>query len=358
MKKWLFVMMLFLSACAVPQESQRTSYWDSMNNSEKSAFLTQQFAKSGDSNEQLKLGDAYMDGLGMPQDSEKAFYWTEKAANGWARGANYKVGIMYQKGIGVEQNSVKAAEHFLKAIERDVDKKAMIHLGEMYLNGDGVEKNIEKGISLYERAAEGGDADAQFALGKIYFNDYRVPKNIKQAHYWLTTSAKNGYSDQVNSLLNDLDKELAQAEADEQEKARKAKTELNEAIRSQSYVKQLRQKYGKRLRYETAHAQTRIQSFNIDCRANDGRYLPLENVLLAKMASLDSKQAYLTIRATNRGDDVRIYDELISADGRRMGSIPMFEINKWGELRTLADVRIEAILNSCFGSFGPIWASR
>jgi TPR repeat protein len=366
MKKWLFtMMMLSLSSCASFEEHAENDMVSGISKVIKKA-------KEGDANSQLILGDIYRNeySAGRKESFLQAIYWYEKAAEQGQTYGYYKIGNMYHHGgFGIDKDLTKSIRYYQKAAENGhVD--SMIRLGKMYLEGDGVEKDFSKGISFYKQAADNGNIHAQNELGDIYYKYATTSENLKagryqqEARYWLTKSTETPYADRANKLLNELDERIKKTRHDEQikkemeEKNKKARAELDKAIKTQSYVKQLRQKYGKRLRYETAHAQTRIQSFNIDCRANDGRYLPLENVLLAKMASLDSKQAYLTIRATNRGDDVRIYDELISADGRRMGSIPMFEINKWGELRTLADVRIEAILNSCFGSFGPIWASR
>lgn len=120
-----------------------------------------------------------------------------------------------------------------------------------------------------------------------------------------------------------------------------------------AYVQGLRGKYGNRIQFATPQARKTVEDFSLDCQAPDGRVLPLMNVMLAKLAQLDSKDSYLTARVDSRGNDVRVYDEFVQG-GKVVDSRVAFEINKWGELRSLV-ARVEALRNACFGSFGPIW---
>ena len=50
-----------------------------------------------------------------------------------------------------------------------------------YLEGIGVQKNLEKAFYWTERAAQHGDRDAQFNLGWFYENGIVVPKDLKWA---------------------------------------------------------------------------------------------------------------------------------------------------------------------------------
>lgn len=121
------------------------------------------------------------------------------------------------------------------------------------------------------------------------------------------------------------------------------------------YAQSLRAKYASRIKFETAYSRRVVEDFAIDCQARDGRSLPLMNVMLAKVDQLDGKDGYLTSRVDSRGEDVRVFDEWVEG-GRVVDSRLAFEINKWGELRTLL-ARPEAIRNACFGSYGHIWVS-
>lgn len=120
------------------------------------------------------------------------------------------------------------------------------------------------------------------------------------------------------------------------------------------HVAKLEAAYRNRLHFESDEAARIVQTFNIDCRAPDGRSLPLRNLLYARLASMDSKAAWLEIFAQERGSEVRIIDSLrgpkIPADTNTVA----FKINKWGEVRPVG-ITVEAVLNSCFGSYEPIW---
>ncbi|WP_413700292.1 tetratricopeptide repeat protein [Psychromonas sp. KJ10-10] len=54
----------------------------------------------------------------------------------------------------------------------------------MYSNGLGVLQDYKKATNWYRKAAEQGDADAQFSLGVMYNNGRGVLQDYKQAVNW------------------------------------------------------------------------------------------------------------------------------------------------------------------------------
>ena len=121
-----------------------------------------------------------------------------------------------------------------------------------------------------------------------------------------------------------------------------------------SYVSSLAGKYQDRVSFHSAFSELTVKSFHIDCGSPDGRYLPLLNVLYARVASMDSDSTYLITDIVSRGNEVRIYDTLIGKAGAMHDPSLAFEINRWGELNPVA-IRREAVMNACFGSYGEIW---
>ena len=71
--------------------------------------------------------------------------------------------------------------------------EAQIKLGEMYLHGHRVEKDIEKALWYFREAAEPGHQEAQFALGSIYLHGQDVGKDVDEATYWIGTAAQQGH---------------------------------------------------------------------------------------------------------------------------------------------------------------------
>ena len=62
----------------------------------------------------------------------------------------------------------------------------------MYYHGHGVDVNYKKAIEWYEKAAEQGDAQAQYNLGSMYYNGQGVDVNYKKAFEWFEKAAKQG----------------------------------------------------------------------------------------------------------------------------------------------------------------------
>ncbi|QXO72613.1 tetratricopeptide repeat protein [Morganella morganii] len=70
-----------------------------------------------------------------------------------------QIGLLYEEGIGFPQNYVFARYWFEKAAEQN-NADALFYLGSYYIHGSGVEKNKEKGLSLYKKASELGSPRA------------------------------------------------------------------------------------------------------------------------------------------------------------------------------------------------------
>ena len=51
-------------------------------------------------------------------------------------------------------------------------------------------KNLKAAVPFCTKAAEQGDAKAQFNLGVLYANGQGVPQDYKQAVYWHTKAAE------------------------------------------------------------------------------------------------------------------------------------------------------------------------
>src|SRR5882724_4582795 len=59
--------------------------------------------------------------------------------------------------------------------------KACTALGEMYVNGDQVPKDVNRGLELLDQALKKGSVDAAFRLGKLYDDGEAVPRDYAKA---------------------------------------------------------------------------------------------------------------------------------------------------------------------------------
>jgi len=157
----------------------------------------QRAAEKGDANAQYTLGEHYY----TEEDLNKAAYWLEKAVKQGNIEAHALLGEMYldeEIGNGTGADMEKGINLIIKAAEGE-------HSGAQYLLGDvyygfydyeyeGFEyENIKKALYWYKKAAENGNYFAQLELGQWYYYGNHVSKNIEKAISWLEKAARQDY---------------------------------------------------------------------------------------------------------------------------------------------------------------------
>jgi TPR repeat protein len=98
---------------------------------------------------------------------------------------------MYYHGQGVPQNNVEADLWYRKAADHG-NAKAQYDLGNMYRKGLGVPQDYAETVSWYRKAADQGDAKAQYGLGFMYFHGLGVEQNQAEATRWYRKAADQG----------------------------------------------------------------------------------------------------------------------------------------------------------------------
>ena len=74
-------------------------------------------------------------------------------------------------------------------------------LAEMYRNGLGVTRNLEKSVALYTKAAEKGEARSQYSLGLMYKMGYGVERDMEFAIAWFKVAADKRYKSALQELM-------------------------------------------------------------------------------------------------------------------------------------------------------------
>ncbi|MGQ0672872.1 MAG: tetratricopeptide repeat protein [Hyphomicrobium sp.] len=72
---------------------------------------------------------------------------------------------------------------------------ALINLANMFQQGQGVTEDQKQGMTLVQKAAELGDARAQYELGLAYEKGTVLGRDITAAGKWLKASAEQNFSD-------------------------------------------------------------------------------------------------------------------------------------------------------------------
>ncbi|WP_461482219.1 tetratricopeptide repeat protein [Porticoccus sp.] len=196
----------------------------------------------------FNLGILYEQGMGVDQDIAKARDYYLLAAEKGSRAGAYQVGLMHTNHPDLV--SAEMATHWLTVAALDGDEDAakllesinlgadasldpmfrvrqLIAKGELeqareqliemshatppdyvaitrlawlYETGLGVEQDIERAGELFERAARGGNAEAQYALSVMYETGVGRPQDRAQSLHWLQQSVSQGYQPAVEKL--------------------------------------------------------------------------------------------------------------------------------------------------------------
>ena len=151
--------------------------------------------------EMLKRGEEYYYGSnGNAQDYALAAEWYRKAADLGHATAQYNLGQMYLDGVGVEKDLEQAAQWFLKAANQG-DANAQDCYGQMCQDGEGVEKDEKEAVIWFRKAANQGNANAQNSLGFMFRNGLGgLEKSDDEAAEWYRKAADQGHPKAQNNL--------------------------------------------------------------------------------------------------------------------------------------------------------------
>lgn len=95
---------------------------------------------------------------------------------------------LYHRGFYPE-----AMEEWKKAVREKHDSGAAFRLGEEYLDGKFVPRDIDQALMFYRIGAEGGDKRAQMDYGMMYDKGYGVKSDVAVAAKWYELSAQQDF---------------------------------------------------------------------------------------------------------------------------------------------------------------------
>lgn len=164
---------------------------------ESELFTLQELASSGNKEAIGQLADYYVE----IKDYKKAFLAVQRYEFFTCASGYKKLALFYQKGIGVEPNQEKAISYYQKSFdmgdmssgyylatflikEKKFDQAlnylaigmsndylpSIRLLANMYLNGDGVDKNVDVAINLLLTAIDLGDVKSMDSLARLYYS--------------------------------------------------------------------------------------------------------------------------------------------------------------------------------------------
>lgn len=159
-------------------------------NYKKAFFYLSKGVNKKDKNCLESLGDMYYWGLYVKEDKEKAFSLYKDSIKEGNVSLYYKLGKLYEQ----EDNLEEALVNYYKGDENG-DISSTQRLGVMYLNGEGVIEDKEKGLEYIKKAVKVGDANSIYILGIAL-----LKKDREKAKKYLIEAYRKG-SYQAASIL-------------------------------------------------------------------------------------------------------------------------------------------------------------
>lgn len=99
-----------------------------------------------------------------------------------------------------ERGDYRTARRILTVAAKRGDTTAQFKLGNMYLAGLGVSKDLREGTFWFRKAAEGGLAEAQYTIAAMYALGEGVPQDYAEARRWYLKAAAQGEPESLYSL--------------------------------------------------------------------------------------------------------------------------------------------------------------
>lgn len=123
---------------------------------------------------QYKVAEFYRSGRGVEKNYEKAFQGFQTVIKEGdipfkVNSANFSIGVMYQSGQYVPKDFVKALEYYKKTNGHEI---AQHNMGVIYLHGGhGVTMNKKNALKYFQKSADQGYKNAQYALGNLFHRE-------------------------------------------------------------------------------------------------------------------------------------------------------------------------------------------
>ena len=139
---------------------------------EKAFELFKQIAEADDPYGQYSLGFMYENGVGVEADSEKSLAWYKKAAEQDHAESQCKVGLYhYNEGHKLENGYRAPGSHYIRRENH----------------------HYVQAVYWLKKAAEQGDAEAQYRFAYCCDNECGMEADWKLAQHWAKEAAKQGH---------------------------------------------------------------------------------------------------------------------------------------------------------------------
>lgn len=140
---------------------------------------------------------AYASGRGVTKDSQLAEGYLKHAANKGDMLSAYQLAALYMK---KKPRPYIDIYDYLMVAAKKKHPLAIHNLGVMFLQGDGVMKDVKQALQFFEQGAHLGVPISLFHAAKIFLEGVYVPKNEQKAMNYLQLAAKKKFKPAIELL--------------------------------------------------------------------------------------------------------------------------------------------------------------
>ena len=143
----------------------------------------------------------HLNGLACPTDKQLALQMARDSAAAGSRYGQYAHARILQQGIGggIGIDHVSAAAEYRLAALQGLDA-AQYELGLMYLQDNGVQRDLACALQLFEQAASHEHPQAAYRIACMYEQGCSVAADAAAAIVWYKKAAAGGSSEACNAL--------------------------------------------------------------------------------------------------------------------------------------------------------------
>lgn len=161
-------------------------------------------ARAGDAAAQTLIAELYDKGLGIPQDQKEAANWYRIAAETGNREARFAYGLKLLEGKIVEKD-IQRGQKMMEKAALDGHPVAMFNHANQIIADRPTSAGYRLALPFYEKAAENNVSDAYYALAVIYREGRATGfQEPEKARAWLERAARAGVDTAQVELAIDL----------------------------------------------------------------------------------------------------------------------------------------------------------
>lgn len=177
-------------ARGTPQDHARALHWF-----ERAANL-------GHAGAHYYLGYMYAAGVGTDPDPRKSTQHYVSAAELGHPEAQYMIGSRYANGEGLPRDANEADKWMARAAEQGVPG-AQFYMGQVFeLGQPAARSDAQKAVQLYRAAATQGYGPAQTRLGELYLSGRGVGRDLEEAYLWFSLAQAPDRVDEVRRQMS------------------------------------------------------------------------------------------------------------------------------------------------------------